>query len=168
MAGAASESRSYVRGQTVAAALINAVLNPLIEWVLNPRKGFQTFWGSDGVVLNMVLTSIILSVLVALFTARGVHHQLAAGRIATMRVAPALARLPGRAGVLGLLLGAGAAMAVVLVFWLLHVIGVAGIPFWGLLVLKAGYCGVLGGFVAWCIMLRLLGKADRLRPSGRR
>ncbi len=157
MADAASETRAYVRGQTAGAALVNVALNPLIEWGLNRSKGFQPFWGSDGVVLNMALTSIILSGLVALFTARGVHHQLAAGGITPMRVPPALARLPGRAGWLGLLLGTGAAMAAVLVFWLLDAIGVAGMPFWGLLVLKAGYCGALGGFVAWCIMLRLLG-----------
>ncbi|MGZ5394983.1 MAG: hypothetical protein ACXWZI_02440 [Mycobacterium sp.] len=157
MADSASETRAYIRGQVAGAALVNAALNPLIEWGLNRSKGFQPLWGSDGVVLNMMLTSIILSALVALFTARGVHHQLAAGRIAPGRVAPALARLPSRAGRLGLLLGVGAAAAAVLVFWLLDAIGVAGMPFWGLLVLKAGYCGVLGGVVAWCVMLRLLG-----------
>lgn len=159
MAGTAPETRAYIRGQIAGAALVNAALNPLIEWGLNRSKGFQPFWGSDGVVLNMALTSIILSVLVALFTARGVHHQLADVKITAMRVAPVLARLPGRAGVLGLLLGAGAATAVVLVFWLLDATGVAGMPFWGLLVLKAGYCGVLGGIVAWCVMLRLLHRA---------
>nr|WP_313776834.1 hypothetical protein [Mycobacterium sp.] len=156
MAGTASETGAYIRGQIAGAALVNAVLNPLVEWGLNRSKGFQPFWGGDGVVANMVLTSLILSVLVALFAARGVHHQLAAGRITAMRAAPVLARLPGRAGVLGLLLGASAAVAAVLVFWLLDVIGVVGMPFWGLLVLKSTYCGVLGGVVAWCVMLRLL------------
>lgn len=157
MADTVSETSAYVRDQAVGAALVNAALNPLIEWGLNRSKGFQPFWGSGGVVVNIVLTSIILSVLVALFAARGVHHQLAAGRITPMGVPPALARLPGRAGWLGLLLGVSAAMAAVLVFWVLDAIGVAGMPFWGLLVLKAGYCGVLGGVVAWCTMLRLLG-----------
>lgn len=158
MAGTASETRAYIRRQIGGAALVNAALNPLIEWGLNRSKGFQPFWGSDGVVLNMVLTSIILSVLVALFAARGVHHQVAAGKITAMRVAPVLARLPGRAGVLGLLLGASAAVAAVLAFWVLDVIGVVCMPFWGLLVLKGAYCGVLGGLVAWCVMLRTLGE----------
>lgn len=159
MAATAPETGAYVRGQIAGAALVNAALNPLVEWGLNRSKGFQPLWGGEGVVINMVLTSIILSVLVALFTARGVHHQLAAGRITAMRAAAVPARLPGRAGVLGLLLGVGAAAAAVLVFWLLDVIGVVGIPFWGLLVLKSAYCGVLGGLVAWCVMLRLLDSA---------
>lgn len=99
---------AYVRTQAAAAALVNAILNPLIEWFINREKAFQPFAGSDGVIVNMAITSIIVSVLVALFAARGVHHELAAGRLAAYRLAGSarlLLRLPGRAGWLGLLLG---------------------------------------------------------------
>ena len=158
MADTVSETSAYVRGQAVGAALVNAALNPLIEWGLNRSKGFQPFWGSGGVVVNIVLTLDHLG-----------RSWWRSSRPAVCTTSwqpdgslrwespPALARLPGRAGWLGLLLGVSAAMAAVLVFWVLDAIGVAGMPFWGLLVLKAGYCGVLGGVVAWCTMLRLLG-----------
>ena len=70
---------SFIRSQSVGAALANVVLNPVIQWALNRQKVFQPFLGNDGVAVNMAVTSIILSVLVALFAARGVRHQLAAG-----------------------------------------------------------------------------------------
>ncbi|HYO00466.1 MAG TPA: hypothetical protein VET27_00625 [Mycobacterium sp.] len=128
------------------------MLNPLIEWVLNREKGFQPFWGSDGVVVNMALTSLILSVLVALFAARGVHYELATSRIAATGMAARtprlLRRLPGRPGWLGLLLGVGAAAVVAVALWLLDVAGVSGLSFGGLLLLKAVYCGGLGFAVA--------------------
>lgn len=149
---------AYVRTQSVAAAVVNVVLNPLIEWVLNRGKGFQPFWGSDGVAVNMAVTSVILSVLVALFAARGVHHELAAGRINQLPASRGLSWLPRRSGRLGLVLGVGAAVSVTVVFWLLDFAGLAGIPFWGLLVLKAGYCGALGYLVSSWTMHRLLAR----------
>jgi hypothetical protein len=161
---AGTPAAAYVRNQATAAALVNVVLNPLIEWVLNGEKGFQPFWGSAGVVFNVALTSIILSVLVALFAARGVRHELAAGRIATgdkaVRAPRLPSRLPGRAGWLGLLLGIGAAAVVATAFWLLHLVGVSGLSIGGLLILKAVYCGVLAFVVARWTILRQLVAAD--------
>lgn len=147
---------AYVRTQAVAAGVVNVVLNPVIEWVLNRAKGFQPFWGSDGVAVNMAVTSVVLSVLVAVFAARGVHHELAAGRITRLPASQGLSRLPSRAGWLGLFLGVGAASAAAVVFWLLNLAGLDGMPFWALLVLKAGYCGALGYLVSRVTMLRLL------------
>ena len=150
---------TYVRTQAAAAALVNAVLNPLIEWIINRQKGFQPFAGSEGVIVNMALKSIILSVLVALFAARGVHHALAAGHMAADRLAGSarlLLRLPGRPGWLGLLLGIGAAAVVGIAFWLLDVAGVSGVSFFGLLIFKALYCGLLGfGVARWTILRQL-------------
>ena len=154
---------TYVRTQAVAAALVNAVLNPLIEWVINRQKGFQPFAGSDGVIVNMALTSIILSVLVALFAARGAHHELAAGRIAADRLIGStrqLLRLPGQAGWLGLVLGLGAAAVVGIALWLLDLAGVSGVSFFVLLIFKAVYCGLLGFGVARWTILRQLGAGD--------
>lgn len=146
----------YVRNQAVAAGLVNAVLNPFIEWVLNRSKGFQPFWGAGSVAVNLAVTSVILSCLVALFSARGVRHELALGRVAALPGSALLGRLPGRAGWLGLAAGIGAGAAGLAVFWMLAVTGVSGMPFWGLLVLKAGYCGVLGYLVARWTILRIL------------
>lgn len=154
----------YVRGQAIGAALVNAVLNPVIEWVLNRTRGPQPLWGDDGVVVNMAITSLILSVLVALFTARGVRHEVAIGRIAIDRTARRLHRLPRRAGWLGLLFGALAAAAVALVCWLLARLGVDGLTFAGLLILKALYCGALGFVVARWTAVRMLAP-PRAAPS---
>jgi hypothetical protein len=160
---------TYVRTQAAAAALVNAVLNPLIEWIINRQKGFQPFAGSDGVIVNMALTSIILSVLVAVFAARGVHH--AAGRMAADRLAGSarlLLRLPGRAGWLGLLLGIGAAAVVGIALWLLDVAGVSGVSFFGMLIFKALYCGLLGFGVARWTILRQLGAGEGVPPTPHR
>jgi hypothetical protein len=155
---------AYVRNQAVAAALVNAILNPLIEWVANRDRGFQPFWGSDGVVVNMAVTSIILSVLVALFAARGARHELVTGRIAPVPASRGLSWLPRRAGWLGLLLGAGAAVLVAIAFWLLDAAGVSGLSFGALLIVKAGYCGVLGFAVARWTIMRLLGTSSVNTP----
>jgi hypothetical protein len=149
---------AYVRNQAGAAGVVNLVLNPVIEWVLNRGRGFQPFFGGDGIAVNMAVTSIILSVLVAVFAARGARHELAAGRIIRVPASRVLSWLPRRSSWLGLVLGVGAAVAVTVVFWLLDSAGLAGIPFWGLLVLKAGYCGALGYLVSWWTMHRLLAR----------
>lgn len=158
---------TYVRTQAAAAALVNAVLNPLIESVVNRQKGFQPFAGSDGVITNMVLTSIILSVLVALFAARGAHHELAAGGIAADRLIGGTRRrllmmLPAQAGWLGLLLGLGAAAVVGSALWLLNLAGVSGMSFFVLLIFKAVYCGLLGfGVSRWTILRQMSARDDR-------
>src|SRR5262245_59565999 len=156
MAGVAT----YVQVQATVAGLVNAVLNPLIEWLLNREEGFQPLWGSAGAVVKLVVTSIILSLLVALFAARGARHELSAGRRGCdgrpLREGRSLSRLPRRAWLLGLLLGATAAVVVIAVFWLLHLRGVSGLTLGQMLVVKAVYCGLLGFAVARWTMLRWL------------
>ena len=71
-----------------------------------------------------------------------------------------LLRLPGRAGWLGLLLGIGAAAVVGIALWLLDVAGMSGVSFFGLLIFKALYCGLLGFGVARWTILRQLGAGD--------
>ncbi len=106
------------RRAAVVTAVVNAVLNPVIEAVLNPG-GFQPL---SVVAVNLAITSVIMCVLVAVFSRRGVGHGLRFG------VAAAAVVLAGS------LLPAGA--------------GVAGLPFAALLWLKAGYCGALAYLVA--------------------
>jgi len=159
---------SYIRKQATAAAIINAVLNPLIEWLFNREKGFVPLWASDGIVVNIAVTSVILSLLVALFTTRGLHQELHAGHITTgggesPRAGRLLSQLPRRAWSLGLLLGVGVAAFVTLTFWLLHVLDVSGLSFGGFLVFKAVYCGLLGFVVARWVILRQM--SDVPRPS---
>ena len=151
---------AYVRVQATVAGLVNAGLNPLLEWLLNREKGFQPLWGSAGAVVNLVVTSMILSVLVALFAARGVRHELAAGRLradgGSSRIRRPLLRLPRRGWLAGLVLGAAAAAVVVAVCWLLDLLGVSGLTLNQMIVVKAVYCGLLGFAVARWIILRQL------------
>jgi hypothetical protein len=151
---------AYVRRQAVGAGVVNVVVNPALEWVLNRTRGFQPFFGANGVAANLAVTSIILSVLVTLFAARAVRRALAAGQI-TGRSAPRwLALLPRRSGWLGALAGLAAATTVVVVLWLLDRGGVTGLTFPGLLAVKAGYCGVLAYVVARLAMCRVLASGD--------
>lgn len=156
----------YIRQQATAAGIVNAVLNPLIEWITNREKGFVPIWASDGMVVNIALTSVILSVLVALFAARGLHKELHGGHLATgggesPRAGRLLAQLPSRAWLLGLLLGVGAAAVVTLAFWLFHALGISGLSFGGFLVFKAVYCGLLGFVVARWVILRQVSEDSR-------
>lgn len=110
-------SRS-VRGPAVVTAAVNAVLNPLLEVVINPG-GFQPL---SVVAVNLAITSVIVCVLVAVFARRGVGH--------------------------GLRYGVSAAAGVLAVGILAAGLGVAGLPLAGLLWLKAGYCAGLAYLVA--------------------
>jgi hypothetical protein len=158
---------TYVRVQATVAGLVNAGLNPLFEWLLNRDKGYQPLWGSAGAVVNLVVTSIILSLLVALFAARGARHELSAGRMradgGSVRMRRPLSRLPRHGWLLGLLLGAAAAVVVVVACWLLDLLGVSGLTLSQMLVLKAAYCGLLGfGVARWTIFRQLAGRQDRV------
>ena len=132
---------AYVRRQAIGAAVVNAVVNPALEWVLNRTRGFQPFLGANGVAANLVVTSVILSVLVALFAARGARRKLAIS--------------PRRPGWLGACSGVGAAVAVVAALWLLDRSGVAGLSFPAFVMVKAGYCGFLGFVVVRLTLWRV-------------
>ena len=154
---------AYVRVQATVAGLVNAGLNPLIEWLSHRQKGFQSLWGSNGAVVNLVVTSMILSVLVALFAARGVRLELAAGRMradsGSSRMRRPFSRLPGQGWLAGLVLGAAAAAVLVVVCWLLGLLGMSGLTLRQMIVVKAVYCGLLGFAVArWTILSQLAGR----------
>lgn len=98
--------------------LINAAVNPLLEALVN-RGGMQPL---SAVVVNLVITSIVMCVLVAVFARRGAGH--------------------------GVRFGFAAAAVVVAVGIVAAGLGVAAIPFRTLLLLKAAYCGALAFMVA--------------------
>ncbi len=140
------------------AGLINAVVNPAIDWASG--NGDRPIWAKDGLVINFVATSVILSVLVAAFTAFGLHHALRAGRVQaddTVTASSLLGCLPRRGWLLGLVVGAAAALVAASMLALLHAVGVATFSLTELLLVKAFYCGVLGFLVArWTILRALL------------
>lgn len=153
---------SYIRTQGVTCAAINVVLNPVVAWLSNRQMDFMPLWGANGIVVDTAVTSIVLSLLVALFIASGVRRDLHAGHVAATegfpRVGPLLSRLPSQAWALGLFLGLGMAFVLTpLTFGLFHVLGFSGLPFIGFALFKALYTGPLGFIVTrWVILRQLL------------
>ncbi|MGE5697289.1 MAG: hypothetical protein ACM4D3_19295 [Candidatus Sericytochromatia bacterium] len=135
---------SHVRVQATIAGLVNAVVNPAIDWLSSRARRPAPVWAADGLVVNFVITSLILSVLVALFAGLGVRRELRAGHLT-------------RPLVHGLLSGVAASVLVVVVFWALNAIGVRTMSLGWLMAVKALYCGALGFLVARWVILRQLG-----------
>lgn len=98
--------------------LVNAAVNPLLEALVN-RGGVQPL---SAVVVNLVITSVVVCVLVAVFARRGAGH--------------------------GVRFGFAAAAVVAAVGIVAAGLGVAAIPFRTLLLIKGAYCGVLAFMVA--------------------
>lgn len=91
----------------------------------------------------------------ALFAGFGVRHEQRTGRLEGNPPAPRwLARLTGRAWLLGLIFGVVAAGSAVTASWLLRTAGVSTVSLGWLMAVKAGYCGVLGFAVARWVILR--------------
>lgn len=150
---------SYMRTQGLICALINIILNPVVAWLGNRQMGFMPLWGGNSIVFDTAVTSIVLSLLVTLFTTSGVRQALLAGRIKTTdgfpRTGYLLSCLPKQSWSFGLLLGIGIACALApLTFGLLHTLGFSGLPFAGFAFFKAMYTGPLGFVVTRWVVLR--------------
>jgi hypothetical protein len=152
----------YIRTQGISAAVINAVLNPMLAWILNPKMKFMPLSGGHSIVMDTAITSVILSLLVALFVTSGVHRDLKAGRVTAInglsRKGRPLSRLPRQAWALGLMLGFGIAFVLIsLMLGLFHLIRIYGLSFAGFALFKAVYTGLLGFVVTrWVILRQLL------------
>lgn len=148
----------------MACALINIVLNPIVAWLGNRQMDFVPLSGWNSIVFDTAVTSIVLSLLVTLFTTSGVRKALLAGRIKTTdgfpRTEYLLSRLPKQAWSLGLLLGLGIACVLApLTFGVLHALGFPGLPFVGFAILKAMYAGPLGFVVTrWAVLRQVIDK----------
>lgn len=161
---AAVAAADYVRVQASVAALVNVAINPVIDWLSHRGKGALPVWSSDGLVVNFVATSLILSVLVALFATFGVRHELRTRRITvtddSVSAPRWLTRLPGTGWLLGVLFGTAAALFVVAAAALLHTADVTTLSLGWLLAVKAAFAGGLAFLVARWVIVRQLG-SDR-------
>jgi hypothetical protein len=144
---------AYVRTQAAVAGLINAVVNPVIDWFSARHMGLRNR-GADGLVVNFVITSLLLSTLVGLLSALGARRLVDDGTVTPRRWLRRL--LPPRGWLAGLMLGAGAAVVVIAASWLLHAAGVTTSSLAGLMTVKAVYCGLLGFLVARWVIMRVL------------
>ena len=146
-------ARHYVRVQATVAGVVNFVLNPAIDWLTSRHKAPQPVWALDGLVVNFVITSLILSTLVGLFVSLGARSL---DDDDTAKPRSWLRGLPRRGWLAGLALGAGAAVVVIAASWVAHVAGVMALSLVPLLAVKAVYCGLLGFLVARWVILRTM------------
>lgn len=114
-------------------------------------------------VVDTAVTSVVLTLLVTLFTTSGVRQALQTGRVRATegfpRAGRLLSQLPRRAWSLGLLLGLGIACVLTpLTFGLFNALGFSGLPLAWFALFKAMYTGPLGFVVTrWVILRQLLG-----------
>jgi len=154
---------SYIRAQGMICAVINVVLNPVVVWLMYRQLDFVPLWGRNSIVVDTAVTSIVLSLLVVLFTASGARRALHTGHLVTTEVSPRagrmLSQLPRQAWSLGLLLGLGIACVLTpLTFGLFHALGFPGLPFAWFALFKAAYTAPLGFVLTrWVILRQLLG-----------
>jgi hypothetical protein len=152
----------YIRRQGINAAIINAVLNPVLAWLGNRKMEFTPLSGGHSIVIDTAVTSVLLSLLVALFVTSGVHRDLKAGRVTATngfsRKGRLLSRLPSQAWALGLMLGFGIAIVLAsLTLAVFHLLDIPGIPFVEFAIIKAVYTGILAFVVTrWVIFRQLL------------
>ena len=154
---------SYILKQGIICAAINVALNPVVAWLAYRQLDFVPLWGRNSIVIDTAATSVILSLLVTLFTTAGVHHALHAGRVRATdgfpRKGRLLSHLPRQAWSLGLLIGIGiACVLTLLTFGFFQAVGFSGLPLSRFLLFKAMYTGPLGFAVTrWVILRQLLG-----------
>jgi uncharacterized membrane protein YhdT len=154
---------SYIRTQGITCAVINMVLNPVVAWLGNRQMAFTPLWGGNSLVVDTSMTTIVLSLLVALFITSGVRRDLQAGRISATdgfpRAGRLVSHLPRQAWALGLALGLGAACVLTPVtFGIFYALGVSGLPFAWFALFKAIYTPLLGFVVTrWVILRQLYG-----------
>ena len=157
---------SYIRTQGVIAAVINAVVNPVLAWLGNRAMEPVTLDADHSIIVDTALTALILSLLVALFVTTGLRRDLKAGRVAPADgpcgegrmpcgEARLLARLPRNMWALGLALGLGiAVILVLLIYGAFHLAGIREIPFVAFAVFKAVYTPLLGFAVTrWVVLV---------------
>jgi hypothetical protein len=152
---------AFIRTQGIICAVINMALNPVVAWLGNRQMNFMPLAGGGGIVVDTAVTSIVLSLLVALFTAAGVRRALENGHLKTTAGSPRagrlLSRLPRQAWILGLLLGLGVACVLApLTFGLFQAIGVLGLSFPRFALFKAIYTAPLGFVLTRWVILRQL------------
>jgi len=113
-----------------------------------------------GVAMDMAITCLVMSTLIALFVTLGLKRALKSGNIKANDATSSsglLARLPCSWWVLGLTLGLGCAIVLVpLSLGLFTLFGVSELPFWGLVVLKILYPGTVAFAVTKWVILRQL------------
>jgi hypothetical protein len=161
--------QAYILTQGVICAIINMVVNPSLAWLTNRTMEFVPL--REGIVVDTTITSLVLPLLVTLFTAAGVRRDLKTGRVKAPEGLPRagnlLPHLPGNVWALGLTLGFGAVLVILpLTLGLFHLLGLPGLSFAGFALFKAIYTGMLAFLVTrWVILRQFVTNKSSLRST---
>ncbi len=150
--------KAYILVQATICALINMIVNPLVSWIGNRAMQFTPL---TGLLVDMAITCLVMSTLIAFFVVSGVRRDLKAGTIRAddraVRAAGLLSRLPRSWWALGLLLGAGVAVVLVPVTCgVAAIFKLPGLTFRWFVLLKIVYTGPVAFAVTRWLILRQL------------
>ena len=157
------DTHSYIQTQATISAIINMIVNPAVSWLGNRDMQVTPL---TGVAMDMAITCLVMSTLIALFVTLGLKRALKSGNIKANDAASTsgvLARLPRSWWVVGLTLGLGCAIVLVpFSLGLFTLFGLSELPFWGLVILKILYPGTVAFAVTkWVILRQLQAAAER-------
>lgn len=149
---------SYIHKQALIAALINMVVNPLLVFLINRNAESVAL---SGILVDTIITSIVMTWLVTVFSAADINRQLRTGRFKDEnlpRPGPLLSRLPRR----GILLGTVLFICAVLIMITLTVsvfslLGITELSVDRLALFKVVYTGPVAYIVARLAIIRQLG-----------
>lgn len=151
----------FIRKNAGIAAACNLVLNPLLAWLVNPRRAEVPLY--TGILPDTGTTCVVMALLISLFVAADTARAQTAGSIEPVAALPCprlLRRLPARPWRLGLCLGGLAALLVVpCLTGLFHLLGVSGLSLAAFATFKAVYTPLLAYVLARWVILRTLADA---------
>lgn len=151
------DTNSYIQTQATSSAIINMIVNPAVSWLGNRDMQVTPL---TGVAMDMTITCLVMSTLIALFITLGLKRAVKSGNIKAKYAASSagvLSRLPRSWWVLGLTFGLGFAIVLVpLSLGLFTLFGLSELPFWGLVILKILYPGTVAFAVTKWVILRQL------------
>jgi hypothetical protein len=142
------------------------VLNPLLAWASNRELAFVPLLGSRSIVVDTAVTSVVLSVLVAVCVTPGARRAFKAGRLVASgepaRRAGLRSRLPYQAWRLGTVLGFAVVLLVIpLLVGAAVLLGIPGLSFPWFAAFKAMYTALLAFAVTrWVILRQSLSPAN--------
>jgi len=149
---------SYIHKQALAAALINMAVNPLLAFLINRNVDTVAL---SGILVDTIITSIVMTWLVTVFSAADINRQLRAGRFKDENLPQPgliLSRLPRRGVLLGTVLFIFTVLIMVtLTVSMFSLFGITELSVDRLALFKAVYTGPIAYFVAVLAIIRQLG-----------
>lgn len=148
---------SYIHKQALAAALINMVVNPLLAFFINRNVDSVAL---SGVMVDTIITSIVMTWIVTVFSAADINRQLRAGRFKDENLpqpGPMLSKLPRRGVLLGTVLFIFTVLIMVtLTVSIFSLFGITELSVDKMALFKAIYTGPVAYFVAYLAIIRQL------------